>query len=78
MQDKEIAQETTPLELLRIEKLIWTWAGSLTLIFLFAWPLLALPAGVFSKGALALWSPLPPPTSTSNHRPPNAPPNACF
>lgn len=49
VQRKETAHEETPAELARIERQIWIWAGTLTVVFLFAWPLLALPAGVFSK-----------------------------
>ena len=34
---------------------LWGWAGPLSFIILFAWPLLALPAGVFSKGYFVFW-----------------------
>ena len=49
LQKAETAAEETPEQLRKIERRIWIWAGSLTVIFLFIWPLLALPAGVFSK-----------------------------
>ena len=49
MQKEDISEEESPKNLLRIEKLIWIWAGGLTFVFIFAWPLLTLPAGIFSK-----------------------------
>jgi hypothetical protein len=35
----------------------WTWwtGGILTLVLVIAWPLLALPAGVFSQGYFTMW-----------------------
>ena len=49
LQNAEIAKEDSHEKLVKAEKIIWTWSAVLTFIFLFAWPLLALPAGVFSK-----------------------------
>ena len=48
-QRAETANEETPEQLRKIERRIWIWATVLSIIFVFAWPLLALPAGVFSK-----------------------------
>ena len=49
MQKVKIAEEETTQALNHAEKQIWTWSLILTFIFVFGWPLLALPAGVFSK-----------------------------
>lgn len=49
-QKAEIAGEESHTALVKAEKIIWTWSAILTFIFLFGWPLLVLPAGVFSKG----------------------------
>ena len=45
-----IAKEESIEALNRAERIIWIWAIVLSCIFLFGWPLLALPAGVWSKG----------------------------
>ena len=34
---------------------IWWWGGSLALVLVVVWPLLALPAGVFSEGYFTFW-----------------------
>jgi hypothetical protein len=49
LQIEDISEEESPKNFLRIERLIWIWAGGLTFVFIFAWPLLALPAGILSK-----------------------------
>lgn len=49
LQKNKIALEETPEALNRAERRIWIWCIILTAIFIFGWPLLALPAGVFSK-----------------------------
>lgn len=47
----KIAEEETSAALNHAEKQIWTWSIILSFIFVFGWPLLALPAGVFSKAS---------------------------
>ncbi|DBA97618.1 TPA: hypothetical protein ACH3X3_012521 [Trebouxia sp. C0006] len=52
---KSIAKEETSEALNKAERIIWTWCIILTVIFIFGWPLLALPAGVFPKGYFYFW-----------------------
>ncbi|KAK9803818.1 hypothetical protein WJX73_003159 [Symbiochloris irregularis] len=47
---RSIAKEESIEALNKAERTIWIWAGVLTFVFLFGWPLLTLPAGVWSKG----------------------------
>lgn len=49
LQKKAIAKEETIEALNKAERKIWIWCIILTIIFIFAWPLLALLAGVFPK-----------------------------
>lgn len=49
IQRKAIAKEETTEALNNAERKIWIWCIILTAIFIFGWPLLALPAGVFPK-----------------------------
>ena len=49
LQKQSIAEEETSEALNKAERIIWTWCIILTAIFIFGWPLLALPAGVFPK-----------------------------
>ena len=51
LQKVKIAEEETSAALNHAEKQIWTWSIILSFIFVFGWPLLALPAGVFSKAS---------------------------
>ncbi|KAL3163035.1 hypothetical protein ABBQ32_009460 [Trebouxia sp. C0010 RCD-2024] len=50
-----VANEETIEALNNAEKKIWIWCIVLTAIFIFGWPLLALPAGVFPKGYFYFW-----------------------
>ena len=50
MQQADIAGEDSEQALAKAEKIIWSWSAILTFVFLFGWPLLVLPAGVFSEG----------------------------
>ncbi|KAK9812167.1 hypothetical protein WJX73_001283 [Symbiochloris irregularis] len=51
----EIESEETPAALDHAQKQIWWWSGVLCFVLVIAWPLLALPAGVFSKGYFTFW-----------------------
>lgn len=54
--DANAMMEDTDTEALN-RAIKWTWmtGGALTLILVIAWPLLALPAGVFSKSYFTMW-----------------------
>ena len=54
-QKKAIAKEESAEALNKAERTIWIWASILTVVFLFGWPLLALPAGVWSKVGTYRW-----------------------
>lgn len=47
--------QTDPAGLNRAIKWTWITGGALTLVLLILWPLLALPAGVFSKAYFTMW-----------------------
>eukprot|EP00775_Hariotina_reticulata_P012232 gene12232-12370_t len=47
--------ENDPAALTRALKWTWITGGVLTLVLVIAWPLLALPAGVFSKPYFTMW-----------------------
>ncbi|GLC42950.1 hypothetical protein PLESTB_000288600 [Pleodorina starrii] len=47
--------EDSPEALNRVIRFTWASGGVLTLIFLILWPLLALPAGIFSEGYFTFW-----------------------
>lgn len=49
MQRLAIESEETPKALDYARNQIWWWSSALCVVLVFAWPLLALPAGVFSK-----------------------------
>jgi len=36
-------------------KMTWIWAGTLSIVVFILWPLLTLPAGVFSKSYFTFW-----------------------
>ena len=36
-------------------KMTWIWAISLSIVIFVLWPLLALPAGIFSQGYFTFW-----------------------
>lgn len=36
-------------------KMTWIWAISLSIVIFVMWPLLALPAGIFSQGYFTFW-----------------------
>ncbi len=36
-------------------KLTWIWAITLSIVIFVLWPLLALPAGIFSRGYFTFW-----------------------
>ena len=36
-------------------KMTWIWAISLSIVIFMLWPLLALPAGIFSQGYFTFW-----------------------
>ena len=46
------AGDETPADLDYAKRQIWWWSGGLCILLVFVWPLLALPAGVFSKVGL--------------------------
>lgn len=50
-----IESEETPKALDYARNQIWWWSSALCVVLVFAWPLLALPAGVFSKGYFTFW-----------------------
>ena len=73
LQKKSIAKEETTEALNKAERIIWTWCILLTAIFIFGWPLLALPAGVFPKvGVLPLFFTFATPMSVPHPSPPTA------
>lgn len=46
---KDVEDELSPKALDNARKQIWWWSGALCFILVIAWPLLSLPAGVFSQ-----------------------------
>lgn len=44
-----------PKAMARAAKITWIWALGLSLVVFIIWPLLTLPAGVFSKGYFRFW-----------------------
>lgn len=49
------AAEKDPVELARVYKWITRRGYILTLLLIFVWPILSIPAGVFSKNYFAFW-----------------------
>ncbi len=47
--------EDSPEALDRVIKFTWVTGGTLTLVLLILWPILALPAKVFSEGYFTFW-----------------------
>jgi hypothetical protein len=47
--------QDSPASLTRALRWTYITGGTLTLVLVVAWPLLALPAGVFSKGYFTMW-----------------------
>lgn len=47
--------QDSPASLTRALRWTYITGGTLTLVLVIAWPLLALPAGVFSKGYFTMW-----------------------
>ena len=45
----DLSEELKPEALNHARKEIWWWSGVLCFVLVFAWPLLTLPAGVFSQ-----------------------------
>jgi hypothetical protein len=50
-----LSLQSDPAALNRALKWTWITGGVLTLVLVVAWPLLALPAGVFSKPYFTMW-----------------------
>lgn len=48
-QMQDITQELKPEALNHARRQIWWWSGVLCFVLVIAWPLLSLPAGVFSQ-----------------------------
>lgn len=46
---QDITEELKPEALNHARKQIWWWSGVLCFVLVIAWPLLTLPAGVFSQ-----------------------------
>jgi hypothetical protein len=49
LQMKDVEDELSPKALDNARRQIWWWSGALCFILVIAWPLLSLPAGVFSQ-----------------------------
>jgi len=47
--------QDSPASLTRALRWTYITGGTLTLVMLIMWPLLALPAGVFSQGYFTMW-----------------------
>lgn len=50
-----VADEDSPEALDRVIRFTWATGGTLTLVLLIMWPILALPAKVFSQGYFTMW-----------------------
>lgn len=53
--EKSANDEDSPEALDRVIRFTWMTGGTLTLVLLIAWPILALPAKVFSEGYFTMW-----------------------
>jgi hypothetical protein len=48
-------EKENPGQMAYAYKMTWIWAISLSIVIFVLWPLLALPAGIFSQGYFTFW-----------------------
>ena len=48
-------EKENPGQMAYAYKMTWIWAITLSIVIFVLWPLLALPAGIFSRGYFTLW-----------------------
>ncbi len=49
------SEKEDPAKMAYAYKMTWIWAGCLSVVVFVLWPLLTLPAGVFSKSYFTFW-----------------------